>query len=215
MVNRMMQYGYEVNLIYFLLPKNAKTESLYENVNLEMFKEPFLVLENVKTELTQDGKHKLHTSKKIQFNRNGKLVTVEVANPHRLHAPKKIQFNRNGELVTIDVANPEAYIYAAPLSLIGRKCFSPRIKNKFEKGKTYKSYWGDAEEYLKMIGSIDANQKCCAFRNFIKHCGNYFTVLKVDNVGIVEAIGSQGRIYTRPDASAFVYHSSAWFFTEI
>lgn len=190
MVSRMMQYGYEVNLIYFLLPKNAKTESLYENIDLEMFKEPFLVLENVKTELTQDGKRKLH-------------------------APKKIQFNRNGKLVTVDVVNPEAYIYAAPLSVIGRKSFSPRIKNKFEKGKTYKSYWENAEEYLKMIGSIDANQKCCAFRNFIKHCGNYFTVLKVDNVGIVEAIGSQGRIYTRPDSSAFVYHSSAWFFTEI
>ncbi|CCE26269.1 g246 [Yersinia phage phiR1-37] len=190
MVSRLMQYGYETSKVYFLLPKNAKNEKLYDDVNVEMFKEPFLVLENIKTDLVD-------------------------ARNRKLHAPKKIQFNRNGVLVDVEVSCPEAYIHGAPLEVVGSKCLGKHNPSSFKKGRTYKSYWDHTEEYLRTIGSFDANQKCCAFRNFIQHYGNYFTVLKVDNIGIVEAIGSQGRIYTRPDASAFVYHSSAWFFTEI
>jgi len=37
----------------------------------------------------------------------------------------------------------------------------------------------------------------------------------VDNIGVVEAIGSQGRIYTRSDSSAFLYHDLAWFFNDL
>jgi hypothetical protein len=190
MVSRVTQYGYEKGVVHFLLPKNAKNEKLYNNVNLTMFKEPFLVLENIQTNLTDGNKRKLH-------------------------APKKIQFNRNGELVTVEVSSPETYIHAAPLELIGRKGFGSKNSNTFKKGRTYRCYWDHAGEYLRTIGSFDTNQKCCAFRNFVQHCGNYFTVLQVDNIGVVKAIGSQGRIYVRPDASAFLYHNSAWFFTEL
>jgi hypothetical protein len=184
-----MEYGYEKGTIYFLLPKNKQNEKMFDQVNVNLFKEPFLVLDNIKTNLVDDGKRKLH-------------------------APTKIQFNRNGVLVTVDVTDPESYIHAAPLELIGRKGLGNKNLTKFKKGKTYRCYWDNSDEYLRMISSFDARQKCCAFRNFTKHYGNYFTVLKVDDIGVVEAIGSQGRIYTRPDSSAFLHHSSVWFFTE-